>query len=228
MRRGEQDGAAGRTVLEGLEDAEEQALAGRGEQVNAIEIGEAGKGGGIGVGYQPFAGVAALEAGGGQWRTAEEIAGQGLLAAAVLALNGGYLHMGSGHLRLHEELAPGGADANDLEGVGGIQLDQRQAGDGGLRLELRGALHRSQRASPPWSQAVLGAKDGLIGVGAKNMNREDLSFTVRDMPFHPSRENKYAGLRAPRWGTPGPNRLNSPRSRIKIEVGVEESSIQPA
>ena len=51
----------GRTVLEGLENAEQQALSGRGEQVDAVEIGEAGEGGGIGVGGQPLAGVAALE-----------------------------------------------------------------------------------------------------------------------------------------------------------------------
>ena len=58
---GQQDEAAGRAVLERLEHAQQQALAGRGEQVHAIEIGEAGEGGGIGVGDQPFAGVAALE-----------------------------------------------------------------------------------------------------------------------------------------------------------------------
>ena len=115
LRGGEQDGAAGRTILERLEYAEQQALAGRGEQVDAIEIGEAGEGGGIGVGDQPLAGIAALEAGAGEGRVAEEIAGQGLLAGAVLAFDGGHLDVGRGHLRLHEELAPGGADANDLE-----------------------------------------------------------------------------------------------------------------
>src|ERR1039458_505942 len=54
LRGGEQDGAAGGTVLEGLEDAEERALAGRGEEIDAIEIGEAGEGGRVGVGYQPL------------------------------------------------------------------------------------------------------------------------------------------------------------------------------
>ena len=63
LRRGEDDGAARRAILEALEDAEQQSLSGRGEQVDAIEISEAGEGGGIGVGGQPFAGVAALEAG---------------------------------------------------------------------------------------------------------------------------------------------------------------------
>ena len=61
LRRGEQDGAAGRAVLEGAENAEEQALAGRGEQVDAVEIGEAGEGGGVAVGGQPLARIAALE-----------------------------------------------------------------------------------------------------------------------------------------------------------------------
>ncbi len=66
MRRGKKDGTAGGTVLKGLEDAQEKALAGRGEEIDAIEIGEAGEGGGVGVGYQPFAGVAALKGGVGQ------------------------------------------------------------------------------------------------------------------------------------------------------------------
>ena len=61
LRGGEQDGAAGRAVLESAEDAEEQALSGRGEQVDAIEIGEAGEGGRVGVGGEPLAGIAALE-----------------------------------------------------------------------------------------------------------------------------------------------------------------------
>ena len=150
LRGGEQDGAAGGTVLESLEDAEEEALAGRGEEIDAIEIGEAGEGGGVGVGYQPLAGVAALKGGVGQRGAAEEITGQGLLAAAVLAFDGGYLDVRGGHISLHEELAPGRADADDLVGVGGFELDQREAGDGGVRLELRDALHGSQRASPPW------------------------------------------------------------------------------
>ena len=87
LRGGKQHGAARRAVLQRLENAQQQALAGRGEQVDAIEIGEAGEGGGIGVGDQPLAGVAALKAGAGQRRAAEEIAGQGLLAGAVFAFD---------------------------------------------------------------------------------------------------------------------------------------------
>jgi hypothetical protein len=131
LRGGEDNGAAGGTVLECLEDAEKQTLAGRGEEVNAVEIGEAGKGGGVSIGNQPLAGVAALECGVGEGGTVEEITGQGLLAAAVLAFNGGNLDVGCGHFSLHKELAPGGANAYNLKGVGGIQLDQREAGDGG-------------------------------------------------------------------------------------------------
>jgi hypothetical protein len=58
LRPGEQDGAANGavligavltgTVLDGLENAEEQALSGRGEEVDAIEISEAAEGGWIG------------------------------------------------------------------------------------------------------------------------------------------------------------------------------------
>jgi len=66
LRGGQHHGAARGTVLERLEDAEEQTLAGGGKQVNAVKVGEAGKGGGIGVGYQPFTGIAALEAGRGE------------------------------------------------------------------------------------------------------------------------------------------------------------------
>ena len=167
MRRGKKDGTAGGTVLKGFEDAQEKALAGRGEEIDAIEIGEAGEGGGVGVGYQPFAGVAALKGGVGQGRTVEEITSQGLLAAAVLALNGGDLDVGGGHFSLQEELAPSGADAYDLVGKGGIQLDQREAGGGGLRLELRGALHQSQRASPPWPMRSLRPTEVLSAEGGK-------------------------------------------------------------
>ncbi len=63
LRRGEDDGAAGRAVLQRFEDAEEQSLSGRREQVDAIEIGEAGESGGIGISGQPLARVAALKAG---------------------------------------------------------------------------------------------------------------------------------------------------------------------
>jgi hypothetical protein len=44
LRGCEQDRAAGRAVLKIFEDAEEQALSGRGEKVDAIEIGEASEG----------------------------------------------------------------------------------------------------------------------------------------------------------------------------------------
>ena len=43
LRRSEQDRAARRTVLKILENAEQQSLAGRGEKVDAIKVGEAGK-----------------------------------------------------------------------------------------------------------------------------------------------------------------------------------------
>jgi hypothetical protein len=66
LRGGQHHGAARRAVLEGLEHAQQQSLARRGEQVDAIQIGEAGEGGRIGVGDQPLAGVAALKAAAGQ------------------------------------------------------------------------------------------------------------------------------------------------------------------
>ncbi len=148
LGRGEQNGAARRAVLKILEDTEEQALAGRGEEVNAIEIGESGKGGGIGVGSEPLAGVAALKSAGGERRSTEEIAGKSMLSCAVLAFNSGDLEMGRDHLRLHEELAPGCADADDMDGgTGRIKLHERKAGGGGLRVEWSGAMHGSQPAS---------------------------------------------------------------------------------
>ncbi len=63
LRGGEEDGASGGAVLEGFEHAQKQALAGRGEKIDAVEEGEAGEGGGVGVGDQPLAGIAALKAG---------------------------------------------------------------------------------------------------------------------------------------------------------------------
>ena len=66
LRRSKQDGAARGAILQGLQNAEEQSLAGRGEQIDAVEIGKAGERGGVGIGGQPLAGVAALEVRGGQ------------------------------------------------------------------------------------------------------------------------------------------------------------------
>ena len=147
LRGCEQDGAASRTVLERLEKAKQKALARRGEQVNTVEISEAGERGGVSVSDQPFAGVAALKAAGGERRAAEEIAGQGLFADAVFSLDGGQMNMRRGHFSLHEQLAPCGADSDGLRGKGGLDLNEGEAGDG--RLVMSGALHGSQRASPP-------------------------------------------------------------------------------
>jgi len=93
-------------------------LSRRGEEVHAIEISEAGEGRRIGVGGEPLTCVAALEAGGGEGRAAEEIAGQSGFAAAVLAFNGGNLKMRRGHFGLHEELAPRGADSDEVDARG--------------------------------------------------------------------------------------------------------------
>ena len=63
--------------------------------------------------------------------------------------------MRRGHFGLHEELAPGGADADDLDERLSLGLDERKPGGGGHGLKLGGALHRSQRASPPWPMEVV-------------------------------------------------------------------------
>jgi len=146
---GDEDGAARGAVLEAFEDAEEHALPWRGEEVDAVEVGETGEGGGVSVGGEPLAGIAALEGGGGEGRAAEEVVGKGVLADAVFAFNGGDLDVGCDHFSLHEELAPGGADADDLHGLGGVEFDQHEARGGRGRLELSGALHGSQCAKPP-------------------------------------------------------------------------------
>ena len=62
LRRGEDDGAAWGAVLKAAQYAEEESLSGRGEQVDTVEVGETGEGGGVSVGDEPLAGVAALEA----------------------------------------------------------------------------------------------------------------------------------------------------------------------
>jgi len=81
--------------------------------------------------------------------------------------------MGRGHLRLHEQLAPGGAYANNLGCGRRIQFYQREAGDGSLSLVLSGAMHGPQRASPPWPRMEMYQADkGLIGAAWENMNRE--------------------------------------------------------
>jgi len=146
LRGGENDGAAGGTVLEALEDAEQEALSGRGEEVDAIEISKAGQGGWIGVGDEPLAGVAALKAGTSERGAAIQIAGEGLLARPRLALKGGYLNVRGGHLSLQDEFPPGGADSDKLGGLGGVTIDKGDAG--GCGLELGGAIQGSQREPP--------------------------------------------------------------------------------
>jgi hypothetical protein len=156
FRRGENDGAAGRAILKRLEDAEEQALSGRGEEIDAVEVGEACKGSGISVGGEPLARVATLKLGATHGRTAEEVARESLLAGAVFAFNGGNLEMGRGHFSLQKQLAPGRADSDDVDGCGegvtvrrgsGGQLDESEARVAGLRAKRTGVLHGIQGAS---------------------------------------------------------------------------------
>ena len=150
LRGSEDYGASGGAILEGLEEAEQEALTRRSEQVDAIEIGEAGEGGRIGVGYEPLARVAALKEGcaGGiaERGTAEQIAGQGLLADSRLAFNGGHLEVRGGNLSLHEQFAPGSADAHHLHAWVGLKIHKLQAGVGELKWSR--ALHGDQDASP--------------------------------------------------------------------------------
>ena len=144
---GQQDGASLRTVLEGFKYTQQQTLTGRGEQVHTIQIGETRQGGRIGVGNQPFAGIAPLKAATGQRGAAEEIVCQGLLACAVFTLDGGQLHIGRGHLSLHQQFTPCGADSHGLHFRRRLDTHKGEAGDG--RLVLSNALHGYQRASPP-------------------------------------------------------------------------------
>ena len=147
LRGSNQNGVAGRTVLKVSENAKEQSLSRRGEKVDAIEIGEAGKGGCVGVCGQPLASVAALKVAGRKGRTAEQIARESVLAGAVLTLNGGDLDLRCDHIGLHEELAPGGTYADNLDGVNaGIELDEAEAG--WLRVEWSRTMHGIQLAAP--------------------------------------------------------------------------------
>jgi hypothetical protein len=50
-----------------------------------------------------------------------------MLAGAVFSLDGCELHMGGGHFRLHEELAPGRANANGLYLRRGFDFHQGEA-----------------------------------------------------------------------------------------------------
>jgi hypothetical protein len=129
LRGGEQDGAAGGAILKSFEDTEEEALAWRGEEVDAVEEGVAGERGGVGVGDKPLAGVAALEGAGGERGAAIEIAREGMLAGALFALDGSDLDVWGGHVGLGDELAPGGADADEVEGLGRVQFDEGKAGN---------------------------------------------------------------------------------------------------
>jgi hypothetical protein len=126
---GGEDGASWGAILEGFEDSEEEALAWRCEEVDAVEEGEAGEGGGVGVGDKPLAGVATLEAGVGERRAAEEVASEGMLAGALFAFDGGDLDVGGSHFGLGDELAPGGADADEVNGLGRVEFNEGEAVD---------------------------------------------------------------------------------------------------
>ena len=155
MRRGEQNGAAGWAILESAEHGEEQALAGRGEKIDAIEVGEAGECGRIAVCRQPLARIAALKYRTKQGRAGEEITRERVLPSAVFAFDGRDLEMGRSHFRLHKKLSPCGADTYDLDEWLSLCFNKREPGGSGHRLEWGGALHRSQRASPPWLMEVV-------------------------------------------------------------------------
>jgi hypothetical protein len=99
------------------------------EEVDAVEEGESGQGGWVGVGDEPLTGVAALKAGVGEGGAAEEVAGEGVLSGTLFSFNGGNVDVGGGHVGLGEELAPGSADAYQLEGLGRVQFDKGKAGD---------------------------------------------------------------------------------------------------
>ena len=75
LGRGDEGGAAGGQVLECFKDGEEQALAGSCEQVDAVEIVEAGGQCGAGNVDEPLASVVALKGGVGERGTAVKIAG---------------------------------------------------------------------------------------------------------------------------------------------------------
>ena len=76
----DEGGAAGGQVLECFEDGEQEALAGSGEQVDAVEVVEAGGHCGAGNVDEPLASVVALKGGVGEWGTAVKIAGERLLS----------------------------------------------------------------------------------------------------------------------------------------------------
>ena len=61
FRGGDEDSAAGGAILESFEYAEQKALAGRSEEIDAVEVEKAGDFRGVGFVYQPLARVAALE-----------------------------------------------------------------------------------------------------------------------------------------------------------------------
>jgi hypothetical protein len=177
---GEEDGAAGGSILKDFKDAEEEALAGRGEEVNAVEECESGEGGWIGVGGEPFASITTLKAGTGEGGAAEEVAGEGVFAGTLFAFDGSELDVRGGHIGLGDELSPGSADADELKGLRRIQRNEGKAIDraeaGGWCVDLSGGLHNAGRSSPPpmpggyaGRKQVQSANVAVIGVGWGNM-----------------------------------------------------------
>jgi hypothetical protein len=103
-----------------------------------------------------------------------------VFAGALFAFDGGDLDVWGGHVGLSDELAPGGADADELNRLGRVQFDERKAGDrigaGGGSVDLGGGGHGSKRGSPPFSRIgyeglknLSTANTGVIGVEGKNM-----------------------------------------------------------
>ncbi len=97
-----------------FENVVQQVLPRCGQQVHAVKVKKTGEPCRLNIAKKPLAGVLTLEAQPGQRRAAEQVAGQRLLAGALLALDGRDLHMRRGHLSLQQQLAPGRADAGGL------------------------------------------------------------------------------------------------------------------
>ena len=78
-----------------------------------------------------------------------QIARQGLLSGALLAFHRSHLDVRRHHVRLHQELPPGGIHSDNLRRRERVKIDKLQARNGRPRLKRCSSLHGDQRASPP-------------------------------------------------------------------------------
>jgi len=160
--------------------------------------------GGIGVGDEPFAGVAALEGGVGEGGAAEEIAARVCLPEPGSPSRAATWRWGAAIFSLHEKFAPDGADADDLRAgnAGGDSRSTRVRRRPGVGLDEWCSAMVSG-ASPPWPWTEVPGQQMCYRRAGKNLRRGDEDIS-------PALEGYFRDL----WGFTGRARWREKKKQV--------------